>query len=110
MANLEERRYWLDLFTEETWLEAARHDFTITGFSEGRWTTVQRIEPGDILVCYLTGRSSYVGLLHVTGPAFQDSTTIWTSQVFPSRLPVRTELLLRPDSGVPVRSLADRLS
>src|SRR5215213_703664 len=80
---------WLDLFTEETWLEAARHGFSVSGFTEGRWTTVRRIQPGDLLVCYLTGRSAYVGLLRVTGDPYQDATPIWARQVFPSRLPVR---------------------
>lgn len=103
-------RSWLDLFTEETWLEAARHGFTVSGFSEGRWATVRRIRPGDVLVCYLTGRSTYVGLLRVTGPPYRDETRIWASQVFPSRLPVAPELALHPDAGVPVRSLANHLS
>lgn len=103
-------RYWLDLFTEETWLEAARRGFAVTGFSEGRWATVRRIKPNDVLICYMTGRSAYVGLLRVTGDPFQDAAPIWASQVFPSRLPVAPDLALRPDSGVPVRSLANRLS
>lgn len=103
-------RYWLDLFTEETWLEAAHHGFSVTGFSQGRWRTVQRIELGAILICYLTGRSSYVGLLRVTGPPYQDTSPIWASQVFPSRLAVKSELTLKPDAGVPVRSLANELS
>ena len=103
-------RSWLNLFTEETWLEAARHGFTVTGFSASQWSKVQRIQVGDLMVCYLTGRSTYIGLLRVTGSAYQDETPIWASQVFPSRLPVVLELVLRPDSGVPVRSLAEDLS
>ena len=109
-ADTEAPRYWLDLFTEETWLEAARRKFTISGFTQKRWATVQRIRPNDILVCYLTGRSTYIGLLQVTGLPFRDETPIWASQVFPSRLPVAPELLLRPDAGISVHSLRDQLS
>ena len=54
-ADTEAPRYWLDLFTEETWLEAARHGFTVSGFTQKRWATVQRIRPNDRLVCYVTG-------------------------------------------------------
>ncbi|MBA2597365.1 MAG: hypothetical protein H0V00_12160 [Chloroflexia bacterium] len=68
-VDTEAPRYWLDLFTEETWLEAARRGFAVTGFTQKRWTTVQRIRPNDTLVCYLTGLSTYIGLLRVTGPA-----------------------------------------
>ncbi len=99
-------RYWLDLFTEETWLEAARHRFAVSGFTDARWATVRTIRPGDRLVCYLTGRSAYVGLLRVTGEPYRDEARIWTSQVFPSRLPVAPELVLRPDAGVPARQPA----
>ena len=109
-ADPDAPRHWLNLFTEETWLEAARRGLTVSGFTEARWPTVQRIRPDDVLVCYLPGRSSYVGLLRVTGPPYRDDARIWASQVFPSRLPVAPELVLRPDAGVPVRSLADRLS
>jgi hypothetical protein len=109
-ADAEAPRYWLDLFTEETWLEAARRKFTISGFTQKRWATVQRIRPNDRLVCYLTGRSTYIGLLQVTGLPFLDETPIWASQVFPSRLPVSPELLLRPDAGILVHSLRDQLS
>ncbi len=110
MAIDEEPRRWLDLFTEETWLEAARDGFDVTGFSEGRWAAVRRIRPGDVLVCYLTGRSAYIGLLVVTGDPYRDTFPIWASQPFPSRLPVRLELGLRPDAGVPISALAERLS
>ncbi len=103
-------RFWLDLFTEETWLEAAKHGFTVTGFTQGRWTMVQRIHADDVLLCYLTRRSTYVGLLRVTGEAYFDDSEIWSSQVFPSRLPVEPLLVLRPNSGIPVRSLGDQLS
>ena len=109
-SHPEQSPYWLDLFTEETWIEAAHHRFTVTGFSEARRGMVHRIEIGDLLVCYLTGRSMYVGLLRVPGSAFEDRTRIWASQEFPSRLPVKPEVILKPDQGVPVRSLADQLS
>jgi hypothetical protein len=107
-----ERRpcYWLNVFTEETWLEAAHHGFTVTGFQESRWNSVRLINPGDFLVCYLKGRSAYVGLLRVTGPAFRDTSKIWESQVFASRLPVEPEIILLPDRGLSVPSLADQLS
>ena len=38
-------RHWLDLFTEETWLEAARRGFAVTGFTDARWAAVRRSCP-----------------------------------------------------------------
>jgi len=48
------QRYWLDLFTVETWKEFLDHGGTISGLSDKRWATVQKIKPGDYLLCYLT--------------------------------------------------------
>ena len=42
------RTYWLDLFTVESWKEFQGHGSDVTGFSEKRWTTVQKIKPGPV--------------------------------------------------------------
>lgn len=54
---VDERSYWLDLFTEQTWKECLDAGGTVSGFSEGRWKTVQRIKAGDHLLCHMTGIS-----------------------------------------------------
>ena len=71
------RTYWLDLFTIETWKEFRDHGSDVSGFSEKRWKTVQRIKPGDYLLCYLTRVSRWVGLLEVVGEPYYDEDRIW---------------------------------
>lgn len=102
--------YWLDLFTLETWQEFLQHGGEVSGFSPKRWKTVQRMKQGDILLCYLTRASRWVGLLEVTGDAFWDESTIWSSQTFPSRVPVRVLTALDPEHAVPVLEMRDQLS
>jgi hypothetical protein len=70
------RTYCLDLFTVETWKEFLDHGGNVSGFSEKRWTTVQKIKPGDYLLCYLTRVSRWVGLLEVVGKPFFDEEPI----------------------------------
>ena len=83
----------------------------MTGFRESRWATLQRTEPGDYFLCYLTGVSRFVGLLEVAGPPFRDDTgSIWADDDFPCRLPVRTVAILSMETGVPIQHLADSLS
>jgi hypothetical protein len=48
------RTYWIDLFTIGTWKEFLNHGGDVSGFSEKRRVTVQRMKPGDYLLCYLT--------------------------------------------------------
>ncbi|MGY1692344.1 EVE domain-containing protein [Geodermatophilus sp. SYSU D01105] len=104
------RTYWLDLFTVETWQEFRDHGASVSGFSEARMTTVRRMKPGDYLLCYLTRASRWVGILEVTGEAYFDPTPIWSSQPFPSRIPVKPVMALDPEFGVPVLDMRDELT
>lgn len=45
----------LDLFTLDTWEEFLKYGASVSGFREGRWSRVQKIEPGDLLLCYIIG-------------------------------------------------------
>jgi hypothetical protein len=104
------RTYWLDLFTGVTWKEFLDAGGKVSGFRESRWTTVQKIKPGDDLLCYLTGISRFIGVLEVTAPAFRDSSPIWKDEDFPCRLKVKSVVALTPETAVPVVELRDRLS
>lgn len=102
--------YHLDLFTLETWEEFLQHGASVTGFREGRWSRVQKIEPGDLLLCYIIGLKRWIGVLEVTGlPFLSAEPPIWASDPFPSRLPVRVVHQLTPETGVPQRELIDRM-
>ncbi len=103
-------RYWIDLFTYKTWQEFLNAGGNVSGFREKRWRTVQKIQRGDIFICYLTGLSRFIGLLEVTGDPYFDNTPIWGEAVFPSRLPVQVLLSLQPEHGVPVSTLSSQLS
>jgi hypothetical protein len=104
------RTYWIDLFTVETWKEFQAHGSDVSGFSEKRWVTVQRIKTGDYLLCYLTRVSRWVGLLEVLGEPYFDEEPIWSSSVYPSRVPVRPVIQLAPEHGVPVLNMRDELT
>ena len=105
-----ERNYWLDLFTGATWNEFLDSGGGISGFRETRWITVQRIKPGDYLLCYLTGVSRFIGVLEVVAAPFRDATPIWKDESFPCRLQVRIVHALTPETAVPVQELAGSLS
>lgn len=107
---MESRNYWLDLFTAETWREFLEAGAQVSGFRQSRWKTVLKMRPGDYLLCYLTGVSRWIGLLEVTSQPFHDATPIWKSNEFPSRLKVKPIVTLKPETGVPVLDMKDRLS
>ncbi len=96
--------YWLDLFTGQTWQEFQDHGGTVSGFRKRMHNAVERIEPGDILLCYLTGVMRWVGALEVLGRS-ADKTAIWNFDEFPERLSVKPIVVLPPEHGVPMDQL-----
>jgi len=104
------RTYWLDLFTGFTWKEFLAAGGNVSGFRESRWSTVQKIKPGDYLLCYLTGVSRFIGILEVTAAPYKDSSLIWKDEDFPCRLKVKSVVMLTPETAVPVVELRERLS
>jgi hypothetical protein len=102
--------YWLTTFTIETWDEFLDHGGDIAGYGEERWTSVRNMEQGDYLLCYLMRISRFVGLLEVAGEPFFDRQQIWSSRTFPSRVPVRTLLTLKPEQGIPVKEMLEELT
>ncbi len=82
----------------------------VMGFTEKKWTAATRLEIGDQILCYLTKVSAFVATLRVTGPAYKDSTPIWSDGVFPVRVPVAIEIERSLTEAVPIRSLKNELS
>lgn len=107
---MSKRSYWLDLFTGATWNEFKDAGGKLSGFRKSRWNTVQKIKPGDYLLCYLTGVSRFIGILEVVSEPFQDDSPIWSDEEFPCRLKVKIIVELTPEIAIPVHELRDSLS
>jgi hypothetical protein len=105
-----DKRYWLDLFTAETWQEFLDAGGEVSGFRASRWPSVQKIREGDYLLCYLVGISRWVGVLEAASRGYQDNSPIWSSDPFPSRIKVRSIVSLKPETGVPVLDMRSELS
>ena len=103
-------KYWLNLYTWKTWHEFLKAGGAVTGFRTSRWRTVQRIQQGDIFLCYMTGVSRFFAIQEVTGPPFKDQSVIWEDALFSARVPVETLLQLEPEYAVPVISMRSELS
>jgi hypothetical protein len=101
--------FWLDLFTVKTLEEFQKAGAKVSGFRERRFHTCEQIQPGDKLLCYVTGISRWVGSLLVTKPVYRSEERIWDMEVFPVRLGVEAEILLPPEHGIPHQLLLPTL-
>ncbi|MEM7403384.1 MAG: hypothetical protein AAF310_05190 [Myxococcota bacterium] len=97
-------------FTGTTWQEFQQSPAKVVGFRKHHWQRSQRICKGDHILCYMTGVMRWVGLLEVTGPAYQSDKKIWNEEIFPVRLPVQPMVLLTATTGLPMEHLRGRLT
>ena len=62
-------RYYLALSSEQSWREFRAHGGTVYGTTKTEQTRAQKLEPGDLLLCYVSKRQVFAGVLRVTGLA-----------------------------------------
>jgi hypothetical protein len=103
-------RYFVGVFTVESWREFKRHGGCVMGFNEKKAAAAARLNPGDRILCYLSKVSAFVGFMEVSGPSYIDSAPIWSDGLYPVRLPVRVIAEVPLFNAVPIRSLNGQLS
>lgn len=101
---------YLGLFTVESWREFKKNGARVMGFSDKKKLAAARLKPGDLILCYLSKVSAFVGAMEVTGPSYFDTTKIWSDGLFPVRLPVKILHELPLVNSIPIRKLGARLS
>ena len=103
-------KYWLNLYTWNTWQEFLAAGGEITGFRKRRRRTVDRVKIGDICLCYMTGISRFFAIQEVIEKPYISDTQVWSEATFPCRVPVKNIMFLQPEFAVPVISLRQELS
>ena len=103
-------KYWLSTFSRDTWGAFVAAGSEVARFAEKRWSTVERIQAGDVFVCYILGSKVFVGTLMATGPPKNDRTGKWSSSKYPIQVPVKSRRTLSLSEGVPIDSLKGDLS
>ena len=99
---MQNRIYWLDLFSGKSWQEFIDAGANISGFRESRWSELQKINKGDYFLCYITGISRFIGLLEVVSEPYKATTKIWSDDIFPCRVNVNLVVVLTPETAVPI--------
>jgi len=101
-------KYVLNVFSPETHPRFSASDRTIAGFRVRHRQAAERLAPGDVIVCYLTRLSRWVGLLEVVGAPFEDATPLFVEQddPFVVRVKVKPLVWLSPEHGIPIHDPA----
>jgi len=103
--------YWHDVFTLKSWAEFQKDGSKTSGFPERRWKSVQNINIGDILLCYMKGKSCWFAALEVRSKPYQDyKNRIWSDDLYPSRIDVKPLITLNPGNAVNAEQMLQRLN
>ncbi len=68
---------WILTASVENHAATEARGFSVIGIKERNRRRAMEIEPGDVLVLYLTKVSSFAGAIRVTGELFEDRERIW---------------------------------
>jgi predicted RNA-binding protein len=90
--------YFLDLFSPETYEAFSRSDRSVSGFRQRHWGIAQRVKTGDMLICYLTKVSRWIGVLGVISGPYIDASPIF----FPENDPFVVRFRVTPTAWLPV--------
>jgi len=96
--------YFLDLFSPYTYeaFSASRRD--VSGFRLRHQKMAEKVKPGDVLICYMTGLSRWTGLLEVLSKAFIDKTPVFDEDddPFVVRFKVSVKAWLAKEKAIPI--------
>ena len=97
--------YYLNLFSPDSWHRFREHGCEVTGFSSGQYGRAQKIQPNDILLCYVKGVSRWTGFCIVGKGPYEDDTPIFSdvNDRFVVRFDVDTPVALDIEHAVPVQ-------
>ncbi len=96
--------YVLDLFTPETWRTFRENGAGVTGFRHRyRRVAGDRVNVGDIFICYLTRLSRWCGALRVKSAMYRDDTPIFGDpDPYIVRFEVEPIVMFEPEYAIPI--------
>ena len=104
------RRYFINLFTEETWRESRLNArFAFTGHT-AKLRNRDVIQPGDVFLCWVTRVSACVGFMEVTGDVYEvehEDPPTWRRGLYPLRYPTRLVKRVPLMRGVALSEIRD---
>jgi predicted RNA-binding protein len=103
-------KYYLALFNYETWNEFLKIGASVYGTTLNKQSRMEKVKPGEYLICYVTKISSFVGLLEITSKSYVDESRIWENNIYPVRVDVQPILILKAENGIQIYNLKEELT
>ena len=108
-------RYWIVVGGPEVFEKTRDMGFTRQGFKSTRRVMAQKVQPGDMLAFYITGRKQFGAIARVTSPVEEERTRVWTNskkpdELYPYRVGISPVIELPQDLWLDAEPYHDRFS
>ena len=106
------RNFWMIVCNEENFGISRDRGFTVQGLKAQYRRKVQRIEPGDRLMYYVSGIRCFTATATVTSGYEEDDAVIWRNEGntgWPYRIGIKPEIVLDETQYIKAGLLAHRL-
>lgn len=105
---------WILTASVDNHLASEARDFSVIGIKERHRKRAMEMEPGDLLVSYLTKAMVFASAVRITGDLFEDRERIWPGQpdnpdIYPWRFPTEPVVVLPRDAWIPAESVQAEL-
>lgn len=100
----EDMAYLTHLYTPETYEGFSKSSRNVAGFPKSQEKTIRKVHAGDVLICYMTKLSRWIGAHRVLDGPFEDDTPVFTAEPdrYVLRFHVEPIVWLPVELGVPI--------
>jgi hypothetical protein len=105
---------WILTGSPENFAATREHGFRLVGMKEGRRRQAEAMEPGDVVVFYLTRVGRFAGAVRLNSELFEDREPVWPGKpgkadAYPWRFATEPVVVLDEGDWVPAEELKDEL-
>ncbi len=106
---------WIVVGGPEIFGKTREMGFTRHGFKSTRRVMASKIQPGDLLAFYVTGRKQFAAIAKVTSPVAEEQTRIWhnekkPNEMYPYRASIEKVIALDEDHWLDAEPYHERFS
>lgn len=106
------RNYWMLVTTPENFEITKRLGFTQQGLKGGQRRKMQRMEVGDLLLYYVTGRRIFAAMVTLISKLYEDHTPLWKpegGEHLNFRVKIKADYVLEEQEYIQAALIAPRL-
>jgi predicted RNA-binding protein len=117
MSENRQPAYWIVVGSPDNFARTAELGFTVQGLKSRHRKKAERMQPGDKIVYYITGRKAFAGVSTIESPYYEDHERIWTSgdpkkaaEDYPYRVRISPDLILPLERAIDAEPVARQMA